>query len=173
MVNPYDPCVANKMVDGAQMYVCWHVDYLTPPHRDEDMVTAFAVDMANIYGEKTTISIGRVHGYLLMELDLEMCPGTLIIYMIKYLQKIIDNFPEVLRGTKACPAGDNIFNIRDNKYKELLPEEMARQFHRTTATLLFLRKRARPDVETLISFLTTMVKYPDLDDWGKLRHGLM
>ena len=72
------------------------------------MVTAFAVDMANIYGEKTTISRGRVHGYLLMELDLGMCPGTLIIYMIKYLQKIIDNFPEVLRGTKACPAGDNI-----------------------------------------------------------------
>ena len=50
---------------------------------------------------------------------------------------------------------------------------MARQFHRTTAQLLFLCKRARPDVETLISFLTTRVKQPDMDDWKKLRHGLM
>ena len=55
----------------------------------------------------------------------------------------------------------------------LLCEEMARQFHRTTAQILFLCKRARPDVETLVSFLTTRVKSPDEDDWGKLRHGLM
>jgi hypothetical protein len=27
-LNPYDPCVANKMVDGKQMTVCWHVDDL-------------------------------------------------------------------------------------------------------------------------------------------------
>ena len=93
--------------------------------------------------------------------------------MIKYLQKIIDEFPEVLRGTKACPAGDNIFKIRDNEDRELLPEEMARKFHRTTAQLLFLCKRARPDVKTLVSFLTTRVKETDLDDWGKLIHGLM
>ena len=77
------------------------------------MVTAFAVDMANIYGVKTTISRGRLHNYLGMELDFGMCPGTLIIYMIKYLQKIIDEFPEVLRGTKDCPASDNIFICGD------------------------------------------------------------
>ena len=50
---------------------------------------------------------------------------------------------------------------------------MAKQFHRTTVRLLFFCKQARPDVETLISFLTTRVKQPDKDDWKKLRHGLM
>ena len=25
----------------------------------------------------------------------------------------------------------------------------------------------------MVSFLTTRVKYPDVDDWGKLRHGIM
>ena len=68
MVNPYYPCVANKMVDGAQMTLCWHVDDLKIFHRDKEVVTAFAVEMANIYGEKTTISRGRVHDYLGMEL---------------------------------------------------------------------------------------------------------
>ena len=56
--------------------------------------------------------------------------------------------------------------------RKLLPEEQARQFHRTVAQLLFLCKRARPDIEPLVSFLTTRVKEPDEDDWGKLKHGL-
>ena len=25
-LNPYDPCVANKIVDGAQLTVVWHID---------------------------------------------------------------------------------------------------------------------------------------------------
>ena len=83
-----------------------------------------------------------MHDYIGMELDFGTYPGTLIISMIKYLQKIIDEFPEVLRGTKACPAGDNLIKIRDDEDRELLPEEMARQFHQTTAQLLFLCKRA-------------------------------
>ena len=93
--------------------------------------------------------------------------------MIKYLQKIIDEFSEVLRDTKACPVSDNIFNIQDNEDREILPEEMARQFHQTTAQILFLCKRSRPDVEKLVSSLTTRVKENDVEDWGKLRHGLM
>ena len=137
------------------------------------MVTAFAVEMANIYGAKTTISRGRVHDYLGMDLDFRTCPGKLIIFMIKYLQKIIDDFPEVLRGTKSCPASDNLFKTRDNEDRELLPEEMARKFHRTTAQKKNLCKRARPDVKTLVSFLATRVKEPGVDDWGGLRRGLM
>ena len=86
------------------------------------MVTPFAVQMGNVYGVNTTISRGRLYAYLGMELYFGTCPGTLIISMINYLQKIIDEFPEVLRGTKACPAGDNLFKIRDDEYRELLPE---------------------------------------------------
>ena len=116
MVNPYDPCFTNNMVYGAQMTMCWHVDDLKISHRDKEMVTAFAVDMANIYGAKNTISRGRVHDYLGMEIELGTCPVTFIISMIKYLQKIIDKFPEVLRGTKACPSGDNLFkNLRQRR----------------------------------------------------------
>ena len=28
VLNPYDSCVANKVVDGKQMTVCWHIDNL-------------------------------------------------------------------------------------------------------------------------------------------------
>ena len=27
-INPYDPCVANKMVGGKQLTVCWYMDNL-------------------------------------------------------------------------------------------------------------------------------------------------
>ena len=31
-VNPYDPCVANKMANSSQMTVRWHVDDLMISH---------------------------------------------------------------------------------------------------------------------------------------------
>ena len=41
------------------------------------------------------------------------------------------------------------------------------------AQLLLICKRDRSDTKPLLSFLTTIVKDPDDDDWGKLKHGLM
>ena len=41
------------------------------------------------------------------------------------------------------------------------------------AQLLFICNRSCPNIEPLISLLTTRVKEPDKDDWGKLKHGLM
>ena len=33
-INPYDPCVANKVINGSQMTVVWHVDDLKASHAD-------------------------------------------------------------------------------------------------------------------------------------------
>ena len=33
-LNPYDLCVANKMVNGEQLTICWHVDNLKSSHID-------------------------------------------------------------------------------------------------------------------------------------------
>jgi hypothetical protein len=32
VLNPYDPCVANKVIGGQQMTVIWHVDNLKVSH---------------------------------------------------------------------------------------------------------------------------------------------
>ena len=40
--------------------------------------------------------------------------------------------------------------------------------HSSTAQLLFLGKRARPDVQTPVAFLCTRVKVSDEDDYKKL-----
>ena len=37
-LNPYDPCVANKVVNGSQLTVCWHVDDLLMTHAEEKVI---------------------------------------------------------------------------------------------------------------------------------------
>ena len=63
-INPYDPCVANKMMNGHQMTICWHVDDLKVSHKDENAVTALAEKLAELYGPKTAVSRGKIHEYL-------------------------------------------------------------------------------------------------------------
>ncbi len=39
-INPYDPCVANKIINDKQMMICWHVDDLFIRHADPSFVTS-------------------------------------------------------------------------------------------------------------------------------------
>ena len=48
-VNPYDPCVTNILVNGAQCTVCWYVDDLNVSHMDEAVVTTFLLRLADLY----------------------------------------------------------------------------------------------------------------------------
>ena len=68
-VNPYDPCVANRMVNGLQINVTWHVDDLKISQTDSLEVTKFLYHFGQIYGECMPIHRGKVHDYLCMGLD--------------------------------------------------------------------------------------------------------
>ena len=167
-VNPYDPCVANRDVGGTQCTVVWHVDDLKLSHRDKSVVTYFASELAKRNRYKIKIKRGKVFDYLGMDLDFGSVPGVFIISMIKYLQEVLKEWPEDLKGHKLNPHGDHLFTLRVNGEQELLSEKIASQFHRTTAQLLFLCLKARPDIQTTVSFFTTRVREPDMDDWKKL-----
>jgi len=64
------------------------------------------------------------------------------------------------------PASDPLFKVREDGRK--LPEELADVFHHTVYQLLFAANRARRNIQSAVSFLTTRVKAPDEDDRGKL-----
>ena len=95
-INPCDPCVANKMVNGYQMTICWNVDDLKVSQKDKNAVTALTEKLAELYGPKTTVSRGKLHEYLGMDIDWASVPGTIIASIIKYLYKLIEEFPELL-----------------------------------------------------------------------------
>ncbi len=169
--NPYDPCTANKIIDGHQMTVVFHVDDLKVSHKDEKQIDWFADELRKIYGEKLTVNKGEVHDYLGMMIDYSL-DGKVQISMIKFIKKIFELFPEVIASTAATPASDRLFHIRDEVEAKFLEEERADKFHSIVAMLLFLCMRARRDIQTAVSFLTTRVQKPDEDDWGKLKRVL-
>ena len=80
--------------------------------------------------------------------------------MIPYSKEIIDDFPEPITSTAPTPAADHLFTVRPDEERKLLREEQAQAFHRSTAQLLFLSQRARPNMQTLVSFLTKRVRSP-------------
>ena len=142
-INPYDPCVAKNMVNGHQMTICWHVDDLKVSHKDDNSVTVLAEKLAELYVPKNTIYRRKVHGYLGMDINWASVPVTMIVSMIKYMHKVIEELPEVLRGTKASPDGYHLFIVREDGKRNSIQEKQARKFHRTVAQLLSLCKRDR------------------------------
>ena len=92
--------------------------------------------------------------------------GKLIVDMKDYVQKIFEEFNYDLGKPAKTPAADHLFNI--NKQSGKLNKEMKEDFHTYVAKCLFLCKRARPDIQTAVAFLTTRVIDPDTDDWKKL-----
>ena len=83
-----------------------------------------------------------------------------------YIEEILDDFPEELGQKVNTPAATHLFDI--DKKRTLLPLDMKELYHQTVAKLLWVAMRARPDILTALSFLTTRVKSPDEDDWKKL-----
>jgi hypothetical protein len=88
--------------------------------------------------------------------------------MIPYIGKILAAFPEKITGVSSSPAADHLFQIRPSIETQFLPEDQPRAFNHTTAQLLFL-SRVCQDIQTTVAFLTTRVKQPDEDGWGKLK----
>ena len=67
-INPYSPCVANKMIVGEQLPIFWHVDVLKISCVDANEVTKTIQWLDSEYGEMNG-SRGKRHDYLGMWLD--------------------------------------------------------------------------------------------------------
>ena len=50
VVNPYNPCVANKKIHGKQHTVCWHVDDLKASHVNKTVNDEFLIWLNKKYG---------------------------------------------------------------------------------------------------------------------------
>ncbi len=166
-VNPYDCCVMNKIINGNQCTVLWHVDDLKISHVDPAVVTKVIGLIEGEFGKEAplTKTRGKVHDYLGMTIDFGT-PGVVKFTMVDYIKKMLDKLPEDMNGEAATPAANHLFEV--NSEPDLLDASTADFFHHNVAKLLFLCKRARPDIQTAVAFLCTRVKAPDKDDYKKL-----
>ena len=167
--NPYDWCVANKTINKKQCTILWHVDDLKISHEDASTVTDIIKQIDKEFGNEAPITVnrGKVHDYLGMTLDYTIL-GKVQIKMMDYVAGMLKDLPADMDGTAATPAAPHLFEVNNNQ-PEKLDEETSQFFHHYVAKSLFLCKRARPDIQTPVAFLSTRVKSPDRDDYKKLR----
>jgi Reverse transcriptase (RNA-dependent DNA polymerase) len=92
-INPYDPCVANKMIDDKQCTICWYVDDLKISHIDAAVVTGVVKEIEEKYG-KMVVTRGSDHVYVGMNISFPG-NGEAKIFMKEYIEECISrDFPE-------------------------------------------------------------------------------
>jgi len=167
-INPYDSCVANKMIDGKQCTILWHVDDLKISHVSNAVVEDILARLNDKYGREQPLSVtrGHVHDYLGMTLDYST-PGQVQFTMTDYIDNLLEDAAQDMQGTSTSPAASYLFDVDPTATK--LDRLTAEYFHTMVAKLLYLCKRTRPDISTAVAFLTTRVTQPDVNDYGKLR----
>ena len=166
--NPYDFCVVNKIINGSQCTIRWHVDDLKIAHIDGKVNQYILETLQKEYGKEAQIpsTTGKVHEYLGMTIDYST-PGKVVFRMEDYIDRLIKECPnDLLKGNPTSPAANHLFEI--NPDCEKLSSAQADEFHHLVAKLLYLAKRTRPDILLAVAFLCTRVKGPDMDDYKKL-----
>jgi hypothetical protein len=156
-VNPYGPCIANKMVGGKQCKIMWHVDDLKISHVwlqvVKDIIEKLTVK--KVFGSEVLLMewIGKVHNYLGMRIDYSL-PRKVSISQTDYLQESLRELPKDMGRIATSPAAAHLFEIRSTP--ELLQAEAADMFHCDAAKLLFMSQRSRPDIQTV----SQCIQYP-------------
>ena len=132
--NPYDPCIANKTVNGKQQTIRFHVDDLLSSHVDPKVNDAFYKWMNDTYGsiKAVTCTIGDKHTYLGMTLDFSK-KGKVKIRMDEYVQRMLDDFPVKFKEDEKqeTPAASNLLEVE--KAPNSIPRDMR------SSTLLWRR----------------------------------
>ncbi|CAJ1937210.1 unnamed protein product, partial [Cylindrotheca closterium] len=166
-LNPYDLCVANCDIDGMQCTICWYVDDNKISHMKLEVVKDIIGKIEAKFG-KMTNKFGKEHEFLGMKITYK--DGKVEISMKKHIQKAIDMFMDGINREATSPAKAYLFDVREAAKD--LNEERADNFHSVTASLLYVSRRCRLDIQTAIGYLCTRVGFPDEDDWVKLKRVL-
>ena len=166
--NPYDPCIANKMVNGKQQTIRFHVDDLMSSHVDSKVNDRFYTWINKKYGEfkEVTCTRGKKHTYLGMTLDFTK-KKKVKIRMDDYVERMLAEFPVKFKeGDKQeTPAGTNLLDVGKGP---LLDPKRKEIYHSFVAKSLFLSKRARVDIAPTVAILASRVQKPNVSDWKKL-----
>jgi len=104
------------------------------------------------------VTRGKVHDYLGMTIDYSN-KGKVKYTMYDYIYDFLEELPPEMRGTAPSPVAGHLFeiNTEDPVLLGAIEQEL---FHHHVAQLLYLSKRARPDIQLPIAFLCTRVQAP-------------
>ena len=150
IANPYDMCVANKVIEGKQCNILWHVDDFKVSHPSETIVYQVIADLEERYG-KMAVKHGPEQTFVGM--DITFLQNDEVRFCIKgHVVDAIDDFPEEISSSRTSSTSDGVFTVSS-----------------TSQVLDADSRRARPDIQVPIGFLGTRVTCSTQEDWIKLK----
>ena len=166
-LNPYNKCVANKMVNNNQCTIGWYVDDNIVGHKEENVIDDL-IQKIDLKFPGLVVQKGPKLDYLGMELSFRD-DGKLNIGTVDFLKTMVKEFEEdtgvELNRSYVTPAASWLFKVKEAK--ELCPK-FTSFFRKYVMKTLWVSKCSRPDLKTTMDFLTTRVQVPTKDDWHKL-----
>ena len=138
------------MINGKQCTIAFYLDDNKVSQEDPKVVTKVIQTLKHHFGDLKVVR-GTKHTFLGMLSDKKIQ-----IDMREQLQEAIDMFPENIPMKASSLAPRYLFQVDDNT--EQLNKHQSDIFHSIVAKLLFIAKRARPDIEPTVAFLCTNVR---------------
>jgi hypothetical protein len=162
-VSETDKCMFIKQVGKDKIFtLLLHVDDILAAV-DEEEADKLLERLRRRFGE-VQFKVGNDLSYLGMKISIRK-EGTMIDMSFYVAQVLEDEEVEVA----SSPTTKSTYNVADSKK---LDETERKWFHSKTAKLLYLAKRARPDILTAVIFLCTRVQDATYEDKEKLRRVL-
>jgi hypothetical protein len=165
VLNPYEPCIANCMIQGKQCTIAWYVDDNKISHVDPEVVTMIIQKMEAAF-DKMTVARGREHDFLGMHVTFTE-NNEARICMKSYLHEAIQESGMVIDRESATPATKTLFDV--NETSSPLNKADSETFHSVVTKLLYVATRARMDILPAVSFLCTRVSKSTIEDQSKLK----
>ena len=165
-LNPYDSCVANANIAGAQCTIVWYVDDNKISHVNPSVVSDIIARIEKHFGTMT-VTRGDEHEFLGMRIKFNKEARTVEINMSSYLRDAIQESGLDIRRHAATPATANHFN--SSSHPSPLEKTAADKFRSIVCKLLYVGLRARTDILTSLSYLSTRITHPTEGDRRKLK----
>jgi hypothetical protein len=160
--SPTDPCVLQRIVGEKVYLLLVYVDDILILADDEEInrIEIFFLE------EFTWITMERNNQLSYLGMLVSLRGNTATIDMTYFVDKLLESYNNLI--AKNTPSSKYIFQVDEGA--TVLAEEERKQFHSVVAKLLYLSKRARPDILTAVSFLCTRVTKATIEDKKKLEY---
>ena len=117
--NEYDMCTFNKMVNGEQITVQFHVDNLKVSYKEQSVLDDFLKDLRDEFGQEDqlTENKGLVHEYLGITIDYSI-PRKVVFTIFDYLEDVIVETSQDLKNSRSYyPKNDSLMKVDEDSPK--------------------------------------------------------
>ena len=163
MQSKLDPCLFYMHEGKEKIYIAIYVDDIKMISSSTQLTNTVKEKLKSVYTVK--FQEGTTHEYLGMKFEYQN--DKVLITSPNYINNLLTDYKDKNSfGYTPTPASNDLFHIDETS--TLLSDTDKEIFHSFVARTLYLSKRNRPDLLCAVSFLTTRVQNPTVQDKNKL-----